>query len=160
MKKYSLLLIGFLLLCWLPVVAQTDSPYSNCGMPLPLDATFACRLYHPNAIGVVGTGYCVGEKCFEMSIGEVTRVVAADGLGDFPRTWFVWQTAGQVVDTYPGINCILQEQGKKKTRVDLPDGQFRCKTELPIGSYLYHEHFASNPPTGCLAWLECREDVP
>jgi hypothetical protein len=35
----------------------------------------------------------------------------------------------------------------------------KCKTERLIGNQLFHEHFASNPTTRCLVWMQCRENV-
>ncbi len=140
------------------------SAYGNCGLTGDPE-TFVlslCRFYHPVAINLAATGWCLGETCFEMSYGEHIRIVAADELGDFPKLWFAWLPEGEhLVNIYPGDKCLLQEQGVKKTRVTIPsDAPIpRCKTELLVGPYRYHEHFASNSSTRCLGWIECREDV-
>jgi hypothetical protein len=140
-------------------LSQPTQDYGGC----PTPPEVVCGLLHSHAVGLVATGYCVYGQCFEMSYGERVRVVAADGLGPFPKTWFVWpdkHSTDQLTNTYPGDQCSLTIQ-RNKTRVDIPDSNPipRCKAELKVGPYLYHEHFASNPASGCLAWLECRETI-
>ena len=130
----------------------TQALYGGC--PTDLDAT--CRSFHgPYS---VATGSCAYEACFEMAYGREVRVVAADELGDFPKTWFAWHEG--TMAPAGGIVCGLTEEGKKKTRVEIPVDQFRCKVDLTTSERVYHEHFASNPTSGCLGWLECTEIAP
>jgi len=86
----------------------------------------------------------------------MVKVVATDDHGEFPRVWHAW---GEV-DLSPWvIGCVLTQNGKKKTRVELPEGQPRCGAYCTVGSYTYYEHFVSNPPSQCLGWLECKVPV-
>ena len=121
------------------------------------DPAAFCEYAHP---GSILTGYCaneeIGEKpCFDVSYGEEIRVVAADRLGDFPLLWFVWHKGDMVPEgIYP---CELT--GKHKTRVIIPEPISTCRADLVIGNYVYHEHFVSSPNTGCLGWVECRQNL-
>ncbi len=148
-----------------PAHAFQYSVYSDCGGLGSLTPTQACQLYHPYAPGLLGTAYCLGDDCFYMSYGERIRVVAADELGDFPQTWFVWTRAGEdLVNTGGSEECLLSGNANNTwdhNRINIPpeNTRHRCKAELETGGYLYHEHFASNPTTRCLGWLECREDI-
>jgi hypothetical protein len=127
-----------------------ETQYGNC----PTDPNLACQSFH--GIYSVATGYCVYGMCFDMSSGNRSgiRVVAADELGSFPKTWFVW-TDGLISPAPNILGCSVTSQGKKKVRVDIPEDQIRCLARLLVGTDIYVQHFASNPVSGCLAWLEC-----
>lgn len=141
------------------VQAFQDATYGDCGFSTS-DLTAACRFYHPSSVGLVGTAYCLGEDCFDMNYGDHIRVVAGDDSGAFPDKWFAWPDEAPLDNTYPGIPCLLdQNKNTTKTQITFP-GTYRCKAEQRIAPFLYHEHFASNPMTRCLGWLECREDLP
>lgn len=124
-----------------------DAAYGGC----PTDAQDTCNFYHP---GSVATGYCVYGACFEMSRGEVVRVVAADGMGAFPSVWFAWHE--RAVAPTGTSSCAVTRRGNK-TRVEIPAPNNRCSLDLTTDGYVYHELFASNAISGCLAWLECRQ---
>ena len=110
-----------------------------------------CSLAHP---GSETSAYCTYEGCFEMTYSPELRVVAADEQGPFPRTFFVW--TDRSLTPSGAIPCILTERGTK-IRVDLPAGATRCRADVTTDEYLYFEHFSSNPRSGCLGWVECRE---
>lgn len=122
-----------------------DVTYGGCP-PSPQEY---CAAFHS---GSTALSWCTFEACFEMSYGGEIRVVAADELGPFPRTWFVWGWGDLLY-----ASCTLTPK-QHKTRVEIPDGRTNCRFQLEIGDYWYHEHFASNPTSGCLAWLECGQD--
>jgi hypothetical protein len=128
--------------------ALNQVQYGSCATTTPQEG---CDSYHP---GSVATAFCEGEACFDMSYGQELRVVAADESGDFPRTWFAWHKGNMT--PAGGFACGLRASGNK-TRVEIPVDPPRCSADLQTNEYLYHEHFVSNPSTGCLAWLECRE---
>jgi hypothetical protein len=136
-----------------PQTAKAAKPavYGNC----PTDGDALCRLYH--GVESRATRWCTYDTCFEMNYGDEIRVVAADERGDFPRTWFTWSE--ERLTHLPGTPypCDLTREGKTKTRVEIPEPGFRCTAALSTGEDLYHEHFASNPTSGCLAWIECKE---
>lgn len=118
--------------------------------PCPDPYTY-CAMAHP---GSIPTGYCAYGACFEMSYGGEVRVVAADDSGDFPRKWFIWHK--DLIKSVGG-SCTSTFQNKNKIRVDIPEERIKCRLDWETSEYLYHEHFASNPATGCLGWVECRE---
>jgi hypothetical protein len=91
-----------------------------------------------------------------MNRGVDVRIVAADELGNFPKRWFAW-TNGQAITT--GFGCALTKSGNK-IRVEIPAALSRCSFDLFTNGYVYHEHFGSNPESGCLVWLECQEAAP
>lgn len=111
----------------------------------------ACGIYHP---GSEPTAYCSFQQCFEMNYGSEARVVAADEQGSFPRTLFVWHK-GEMSPIAELIPCVMTQSGHK-TRLDILDGEIKCAAALSTSEHLYYEHFASNPATGCLGWVECR----
>jgi hypothetical protein len=143
--------------------AATEAPptftpalsYGSPGCFPGLTATQVCQaLDGPSA---TATGYCLYDDCFEITYGELVKVVAADEQGEFPSTWFAW---GDATLTATGLGqCLLQQEGKKKTRVDIPADKIRCKAVATVGDYLYNEHFASNPASQCLGWIECKLPV-
>ncbi len=158
-----------------------EPTYLNCANPpgpIPdkeptqQELTKACEKYHDPAktLGLVGTAVCFGEDCFTKHQGRGITVVAEGKPGDFPNTWLASVEKGGKLDvtTYKceGCDqCALPEQPAravgKGVQVALSDKNAhprRCKAERVLGEHLYHEHFASNPATKCLAWLECRED--
>ena len=133
----------------LPVSVTTDAlttSYGGC----PASATAFCSAFHA---GSEPTAWCAYDGCFEMTSGGEVRVVAADEQGPFPRTFFVWTDHSLTPTALEG--CVLTEK-HNKTRVDLPDGGTRCAASLTTSEYVYFEHFASNPISGCLGWIECR----
>jgi hypothetical protein len=103
------------------------------------------------------TGYCLYGDCFEVTSGELVKVVAADEEGEFPSTWFAWGDATLTGAGNPA--CLLKQEGKKKTRVEIPAGYIRCKAVATVGAYTYSEHFASRAETQCLGWIECKVPV-
>ena len=129
-----------------------NGAYGNCPNPY----TF-CHFYHPES---EMTGFCGYEACFEInsSADGVSAVRAADDSGDFPKTWSVWHEGTlEPAGTYP---CLLTGK-ENKSRVHIRDEYVppKCRVDLLTndGHYKYHEHFASNPSTGCLGWVECKE---
>ncbi len=127
--------------------------YGNC----PEDPNAVCSYFHGG--GAEATGVCTYGECFDMSYGEAARVVAADELGAFPSTFFLWTEGADPVGTFH-FPCVLTKQGQKKTRVQLPEGSPLCAASLQLGTYSYYEHFSSDPQVGCLAWLECKVPTP
>lgn len=117
--------------------------------PCP-DPVLYCSAVHP---GSEASAYCAFDACFEMTVSDELRMVAADEQGLFPRTFFVWTDR-----PLTAADCVLTKSGKK-IRVELPAGATRCRADLSSGEYVYFEHFASNPTSGCLGWLECRLPV-
>ena len=115
------------------------------------DPAVVCELFHP---GSILTGFCEDGACFEMSYGSELRLVAADDLGPFPKIWFAWPQ-GSMNGSGP-FPCNVTQQNKNKTVVEIP--ALRCQADLVTDNATYHEHFASNPNTGCLGWVECREN--
>lgn len=126
-----------------------DVPYGNC--PTVEEGQLLCKAYHGDE--AVLNSYCTYEACFEMSYGEEVRVVAADELGAFPRTWFVWGMG----DDISYSSCYLTSQ-THKTRIEIPPDKIppRCRISLEFPEFHYGEHFVSNPTNGCLGWLECK----
>jgi hypothetical protein len=124
-----------------------DAAYAGC----PTDVQDTCTYYHP---GSTVSGYCAYGACFEMSYGEAIRVVAADELGAFPTVWFAWHRS--TVAPTGALPCVVTQRGNK-TRVDIPAPGQRCSVDLVAGETTYHEMFASNPLSGCLAWVECKQ---
>ena len=124
--------------------------YAGC----PADEVAFCAAFH---LGSEPIAWCTYEGCFEMTAAEEVRVVAADEQGLFPRTFFVWTDHSLAPTALEG--CVLTKKGHK-TRVDLPDGGTRCAASLTTSEYVYFEHFASNPASGCLGWIECRVSRP
>ncbi len=121
----------------------------------PLSAADAiCRSYHgPSAVWTGGG--CLYAECFEMSYGEAGR---AHTMGDetlFPKLFFMW-TPG----TPNGYTSCQIEQSGNKFKLEIPAGSTRCRTDFLVGSQTYHQHFASNPSTGCLVWMECKIPPP
>jgi hypothetical protein len=137
------------------VINEPRYQYQNC--PPAEAAPALCELFHPEAVAIEATAFCIYADCFEMSYGEATRVVAADELGAFPKMWFAW-TKAEMVAQAGDPPCVLSQRGNK-TRAEIPDGAIRCRADITFGDYVYHEHFASDHFTGCLAWLECKESM-
>ncbi len=112
------------------------------------------------ASGSIPTAGCKFEDCFEMNYSAVSgiRVAVVDEFGDFPKMWFMWQQKNQEGTIIPIGNppCEVTERGSK-TLLEIPETSLlaRCKVDLSTGGQVYHEHFVSNPASGCLAWLEC-----
>ena len=136
----------FIVVVGAPASAEDTYEYGVCP-----DGNQACSLFHP---GSVMTSFCLFRDCFEMSYADEGRVVAADELGFFPKTWFAWNSG--TLTPGAGISCNLAKSGNK-TRIEIPAGQSKCSADLTTLEHLYHWHIVSNPTTGCLAWLECRE---
>jgi len=123
-----------------------DVPYGNC--PTVEQAQFLCYLHE----SAVLTSYCTYEACFEMSYGEEVSVVAADELGAFPRTWFMWGMGYDV--SYSSCSLTLKQH---KTRIEIPLDPSFCYVSLEFPEFNYSEHFASDPASGCLGWFECKK---
>lgn len=126
------------------VAASEQPPYQSC--PIPQNA---CSLFHP---GSKATHSCAFGACFEMNLGDTVRTVAADELGPYPGLWFLWTEA----TVLGSPSCVLTSQGKTKVRIAFPDGIYRCRVDVETDDYFFFEHYASNPYTGCLGWVECR----
>jgi hypothetical protein len=130
---------------------QVEGPYESCPYA-PADlAARTCATYHPGS--VVNT-FCFGGTCFEMNFGGEARLVAADELGAFPTTFFAWHQ-GVIAPPAGLIPCLFMERGNK-TRINIP-AQRLCAVSLTTDQHLYYWHFASNPISGCLGWVECRQ---
>jgi hypothetical protein len=128
-----------------------NEPRTQAACPTPQDY---CATHHA---GSIATASCEYGACFEMQSGREVRVVAADERGIYPRTWFIWPDKDSAIT--PGFtSCILTEQGNK-IRADIQDGFYVCRIELHNYSSgtIYHEHFASNPFSPCMGWLECKQ---
>jgi hypothetical protein len=140
-----------------PAPTEAFAPAFSYGTPgcFPgWTATQVCQLFEgPSA---TATAYCMYGECFEMNYGELVRVVAADERGEYPRTWFAWGDATLEGIGAPG--CVLTQE-RKKTRVEIPADDIRCKARATVGTNTYHEHFASDPTKQCLGWLECKVPV-
>lgn len=143
--------------------APTEAPadhtpalsYGSPGCFAGLPAAQVCQaLDGPTA---TATGYCLYEGCFEITNGELVKVAVADEQGEYPSTWFAWGDATLTGTGHPP--CILRQEGKKKTRVEIPAGDIRCKAFATVGANTYYEHFASRAETQCLGWIECKVPV-
>lgn len=120
--------------------------YGNCP-----DPQLVCTTYHENSIATASCGY---EACFEMNYGESIRLTVADDEGPFPQNWHVWHTA-----MVYSASCLLTQSGSSaKTKLGIPGSPSlpRCYLTVQTSEHTYFEHFASNPLTGCLGWVECR----
>lgn len=114
------------------------------------DPQYICTHYHP---GSVATNYCGYAECFQMNYGTEMRVTAVDEQGLFPRTWHAWHSGSLVTP----MNCDTKRSGNK-TKLTIPDPGVRyiCMvTQQMSDGRLYYHHFASNPNSGCLGWVEC-----
>ncbi len=147
------------------VLAFQEPTYGDCKMSTYKNLTEICGLYHAGAPGLVGTASCLGEDCFTEHEGYEVAVAADGKPGDFPATWLVKvkpQGGKLDVTTYTGDQCVLPDKGRdvgKGVHIGLSTtNPHRCKVERVVGEHLYHDHFASNSTTKCLAWIECRED--
>lgn len=146
--------------------AGDEPTYSDCnttGMTL----TQICSIYHPNAPGLVGTAACLGDACFKEQTGYELTVLSDGKSGEFPKTWLVKvkpQGGKLDVTSYQGDQCVLPANDPGRhvgtgVHINLSKtNPNRCKLEREVGDHLYHDHFASNATTKCLAWIECRED--
>lgn len=119
------------------------------------DPATACEYYFP---GSTPTGFCGYEACFEMNYGPQMRLLVIGG-SNYPRQWLTWHE-GQFAG---GGSCILRKDRQLKhfvrTTVEIPSNapNHKCRVDLVTPDHLYHEEFVSNPASGCLAWLECKE---
>ena len=173
MKRACLLIIVVVALGSYAFAPRTSAPavqepvYGDCkttGMTL----TQICSLYHENAPGLVGVTACLGEECLTKRDGHEITVIAPGKSGEFPTPWHVWLTprGGKLDSTTYACptcdQCVLPDKDKKVgtglQRINFPAPKHRCKVERVVGEHIYHEHFASNENTKCLAWIECRED--
>jgi len=132
------------------VSSQWQGPYEACPLA-PADLAAAACTYHP---GSAVNAYCPGGECFKMNYGGEARLVAADELGVFPKTFFAWHEGAT---TPVGLNaCLVRERGNK-TRIDIPAELSRCVLRLTTAQHLYYWHFVSNPSNGCMGWAECKQ---
>lgn len=135
---------GVLLLMPVATKAQCPSP------------DVICAYFNP---GSVMTAYCEGDDSFEMNFAESVRLVATDDRGDFPRVWNLWTYFDEEVSA---IGCDLRDNpgnnGKYKMTITGEYGPI-CRVDVSAGDYMYYNHFAANPDSGCLGWVECREFV-
>lgn len=142
-----------------PTDTTAPAPAFSYGSPgcFPgMTATQVCQYFHgPSS---TATAYCLYGDCFEMTNGEAVRVVAADERDEYPGTWFTWGDC-TLTTAFATEPCLLTQEGKKKTRIEIPTGATRCLTSAVLGSHRYFEHFASNPISQCLGWLECKMPV-
>jgi len=128
-------------------VEDPEDIYGNC--PNPQDV---CDTFDPGSIAVEAYGY---EENFERCDGEEITIKAI-GHDDFPQTWFVWHEG--TMTPSGDFECILTPFGKKTTLLEIPvSGYFICKAILETSNHKYHIHFASNPNSGCLGWVQCME---
>lgn len=122
--------------------------YGGC----PASPELFCQYYHP---GSIMTGLCYYSDCFDMSYGEEARLVAADEEGLFPKTWKVWHS-GTLSPEPDSIQCEVETSGNK-SKVTFPGESVVCAVNLYTSEHVYHWHFASNPASECLGWVECQE---
>ena len=140
------------------VVGETEqAAYGGCPTPDRWDAV--CRSYEgPTSVATAGCGY---EDLFGRCYGVRVSVRAADDQGEWPKTFFVWN-AGSVTTKK---SCTLMEHAKTDwILMKIPEDRIKCKTLLTFTDGLqkttYAEHFASNPESRCLGWLECTAPNP
>ncbi|WP_185244765.1 hypothetical protein [Citrifermentans bremense] len=118
------------------------------------DPQLVCQIYHP---GSTMTGYCAYADCFDMSYGEEVRLVAGDDEGLFPRRWKMWNKHAADITQWGDFPCNIEPNGSK-TKIWIPEGDTKCSVKLnSSNSSIFYEHFAANPLSGCLGWVECRE---
>ena len=133
--------------------------FASCAFAGCPPAALICSYYHP---GSIVTGSCEGDQCLEVNYGGGIKVVAGDDSGDFPRMWFAWHE-GTMTLPQGLVPCELREKQLKKsvkTRLEIPEGGARCSVDVMVGEHLYYEHFASNPTSQCLGWVECEAVAP
>ena len=132
------------------LIALTAAPLLAFGA-CPPDPDAVCRAYHGQYAVWTGGGCAYGE-CFEMSYAEAAR---AHTMGDetlFPRQFFVW-TVG-TPNPEGMFPCLIEKNGGK-WRTELPPQSNICRMDITVSGQVYFEHFVSNPPSGCLGWVEC-----
>jgi len=120
--------------------------FAGCPNPEEL-----CPLYHP---GSTATAYCAYAECFDMSYGEAARVVATDDEGLFPSRWNMWHSYEPDIPLW-GYPCEFETKGSK-SKIWIPEEPPICYLQLESSDAIYYEHFASNPDSGCLGWMECK----
>lgn len=148
-KDYrSLCKVGVGIACLLLLIPAASQ--AQCATPT--DA-FPCGYYFP---GSVLTAYAEGPHCFDMNYGEVTRVVAADDDGLFPRQWMFWTNKHPWDTSEFAYPCKIRETGNH-LKVNIPDA-LHCGFSISTGKFTYYEFFVSMPQTGCVGWVECRKE--
>ena len=137
----------------MPIAAQE----SNCPDPVAI-----CAYYHHGSEFTTG---CEGSLCFSPSFSDAVAVIATDDMGLLPTVWNLW-SGGYLPSEIPGLPCDVRANGNLKNdnktihkyKLSIPQDYPLpgCRIEVYQGEYVYHEHFVSNPATGCLGWAECR----
>jgi hypothetical protein len=128
-----------------------------------------------NHKGWIGsTGSCSGGACFQspytcQQINDgLGKKVTADATGaiHFPNTWSIKLGSRATLKfsscASPSTSDVGSDfQGDVKVTISDPisDPQTRCylSFETLDSSLIYHEHFAANPNSRCLGWVECKE---
>ena len=156
---------SLLLLCMAIPCMLAAMPAAAQGSDCP-EAQQVCSLYHPGSLAMGG---CEGPLCFNRSYAEAANAVAADDHGFFPKVWNLWTPGEVIVGSYLQ-NCEVEANGSSgnenktiyKFKMLIPE-QFDwpvCGLSIKLPGFIYHEHFGSNPLSGCLGWVECREPDP
>lgn len=121
------------------------------------DPVMACLYFHNGT--AEASSWCKFAECFDKTELEAGTVVASDDEGLFPRTFKSWHHDGEIYYQWSAEPCEIEEKAKGKTKYTLPEGAIRCGAGLITSDRTYYWHFVSNPATGCLGVLECKETL-
>lgn len=159
------------------VTRNTDPecfPYCDMGCPSGVEV---CS-FHPGSSPIISAE---GKQCFSgYQKGFVYKGLAAEVLAqtinvNYPREWTLTfrHNAKILVDPSKTYCNSVDSLGNQTAFIDqstflknstitiaIPDTEIRCMLlfEDSKDGVLYSEHFASNPTTPCLGWVECGEE--
>jgi hypothetical protein len=142
--------------CLAAALVLGSMPLLAVGQGCPNPASFCIAAHGPAA---TVSGGCAYADCFDMSYSEVSRAIAVGGDETlFPTRFHLW-TSGPFIPSSVGFACGVQPSGNK-LKIEILPPDTKCAGRVPMGDYVFYEHFASNPASGCLAWLECKAPTP
>jgi hypothetical protein len=134
-----------------PVDSLPTDEYGNCPDPV-----FVCSYFHANA---TLSAYCAYAETFKKTDFEAATVQAVDDEGLFPRTFMSRDMQGLPYNAWSSEPCVLVAKRNVAAKWTIPEPNIRCGAGMITPDAIYYWHFASNPATGCLGIVECKESV-
>ena len=162
-------------------VGPNPCPGPYCTSACPQDPDAHCNVFHKSSSCSAG---CAGVECFLgnqkcIRYGGLAKQVHANGdmnsVSDaYPKEWSL--TLGSDA-TLTFSNCDLRGQfpnvpavvaagttiefGVPLNAIDASKPNEKipvCMLSFETAASTFHEHFASNPDSPCLGWMECRQE--
>lgn len=133
-----------------PMDGFPTDEYGNCP-----DPEFVCYYFHANA---ELTAYVAYAQTFKKTEFEAATVQAVDDEGLFPRTFMSRDMEGLAYNQWAAEPCELQVKRNEGAKWSIPEPNIRCGAGMITPDAIYYWHFGSNPATGCLGIVECKEN--